>query len=42
MKPAKGHRVHMDSFPGSMQSGFDYYLNDAGLVVVETTAPDEV
>src|SRR5438093_12903973 len=37
VKPAKGHRVHMDSFPGGMQSGFDYYLNDAGLVVVETT-----
>jgi hypothetical protein len=37
VKPAQGHRVHMQSYPGGMQSGFDYYLNDAGLVVVETT-----
>jgi hypothetical protein len=37
IKPAKGHRVLMQSFPGGMQSGQDYYLNDAGLIVCETT-----
>jgi hypothetical protein len=37
VKPAKGHRVLMQSYPGGMQSGMDYYLNDAGLLVCETT-----
>jgi hypothetical protein len=37
VKPARGHRVLMQSYPGGMQSGMDYYLNDAGLVVCETT-----
>ena len=37
LKPAKGRRVVMQSFPGGIQSGMDYYLNDAGLVVCETT-----
>jgi hypothetical protein len=37
VKPAKGHRVLMQSYPGGMQSGMDYYLNDAGLIVCETT-----
>ena len=37
IKPAKGHRVLMQSYPGGMQSGMDYYLNDAGLLVSETT-----
>ncbi len=37
VKPAKGHRVLMQTYPGGIQSGMDYYLNDAGLLVTETT-----
>jgi hypothetical protein len=37
VKPAKGHRVFMQSYPGGIQSGMDYYYNDAGLLVCETT-----
>jgi hypothetical protein len=37
LKPAKGHRVLMQSYPGGIQSGLDYYMNDAGLLITETT-----
>jgi hypothetical protein len=37
VKPANGHRVLMQTFPAGIQSGLDYYLNDAGLIVCETT-----
>jgi hypothetical protein len=37
VKPAKGHRVLMQSYPAGIQSGMDYYLNDAGILVSETT-----
>jgi hypothetical protein len=37
VKPAKGHRVFMQSYPAGIQSGLDYYMNDAGLLVCETT-----
>jgi hypothetical protein len=37
VKPAKGRRVVMQSYPGGVQSGMDYYMNDAGLLVSETT-----
>lgn len=37
VKPADGHRVLMQTYPGGIQSGMDYYLNDAGLLVTETT-----
>src|SRR3954451_8504277 len=37
VKPSKGHRVVMQSFPGGIHSGMDYYLNDAGLMISETT-----
>lgn len=37
VKPSKGHRVLMQSFPGGIHSGMDYYLNDAGLLISETT-----
>ena len=37
VKPAKGHRVLMCGYPGAMQSGMDYYINDAGLLMAETT-----
>ena len=37
VKPSQGHRVLMQTYPGGIQSGMDYYQNDVGLVVVETT-----
>ncbi len=37
VKPAHGHRVLMQTYPGGIQSGMDYYLNDAGLLICETT-----
>jgi hypothetical protein len=37
VKPVQGHRVLMCTYPGGMQSGMDYYLNDAGLLMTETT-----
>jgi hypothetical protein len=37
IKPAKGHRMLMCAYPGAMQSGMDYYMNDAGLLIAETT-----
>ncbi len=37
IKPETGHRVLMQTYPGGIQSGMDYYLNDAGLIVAETT-----
>lgn len=37
VKPSKGHRVLMQSFPGGIHSGMDYYMNDAGILCSETT-----
>ncbi|HEY8750238.1 MAG TPA: C45 family autoproteolytic acyltransferase/hydrolase, partial [Tepidisphaeraceae bacterium] len=37
VKPAKGHRVVIQAAPGSVQSGMDWYINDAGIVLTETT-----
>jgi hypothetical protein len=37
IQPAEGRRVVMQTFPGGIWSGFDYYLNDGGLIVAETT-----
>jgi hypothetical protein len=37
VKPEKGHRVMMQSYPAGIYSGMDYYLNDAGIAMVETT-----
>jgi hypothetical protein len=37
VKPAKGHRVLMQTYPAGIQSGLDYYMNDAGILVSETT-----
>ena len=37
VKPAKGHRVLMQSFPGGIWSAMDYYLSDSGLMLTETT-----
>ena len=35
--PTKGHRLVMQTFPGGIHSGADWYINDAGLVIGETT-----
>jgi hypothetical protein len=37
VRPEKGNRIVMQSFPGGIQSGTDYYMNSAGLLVTETT-----
>ena len=37
IKPAAGHRVVCQSYPGGIMSGLDYYMNDAGLLCAETT-----
>ena len=37
LKPAAGHRILMDSFPGFIHSGDDMWVTDGGLVVTETT-----
>ncbi|MBI4893203.1 MAG: hypothetical protein HY821_21445 [Acidobacteria bacterium] len=37
VKPAQGHRMLMQSYPGGIQSGTDWYQNDAGVVLTETT-----
>lgn len=37
VKPSRGHRVMMQTYPGGIMSGLDYYMNDAGIVVCETT-----
>jgi len=37
VKPSRGHRLVMQTFPGGIHSGSDWYLNDAGVVIGETT-----
>ncbi len=37
LKPETGHRILMQTYPGGIMSGMDYYQNDAGIVVCETT-----
>jgi hypothetical protein len=37
IQPDTGHRVVMQTYPGGIMSGMDYYMNDAGLLVAETT-----
>ena len=37
VKPENGHRVLMQSYPGGIESGTDWYQNDAGVVLTETT-----
>jgi hypothetical protein len=37
IKPANGHRFIMQSYPGGIESGTDWYQNDAGMVLTETT-----
>lgn len=35
--PKRGHRFVMQGFPGAVWSSQDYYLNDAGILLCETT-----
>jgi phospholipase B-like protein len=35
--PTQGHRILMQSYPGGIQSGTDWYQNDVGVVLTETT-----
>jgi hypothetical protein len=35
--PTEGHRILMQSYPGGIQSGTDWYQNDLGVVLTETT-----
>jgi hypothetical protein len=35
--PAKGRRLIFQTFPGGIHSGTDFYMNDAGIVIGETT-----
>jgi len=37
IKPASGHRMLIQSYPGGIESGTDWYQNDAGMVLTETT-----
>ena len=37
IKPAKGHRILMDGLPGIIASDDDFGINDAGIVITETT-----
>ncbi len=38
--PSNGHRILMQTFPGFIHSGTDFFLTDAGLVGSETTIGD--
>jgi len=37
LRPAKGHRILMQTLPGWIHSGTDFFITDAGLVGAETT-----
>ena len=37
VQPTEGRRVLMQSYPGGIQSGTDWYQNDLGVVLTETT-----
>ncbi|WP_164016550.1 C45 family autoproteolytic acyltransferase/hydolase [Pyxidicoccus trucidator] len=37
VQPTKGHRFVMQTFPGGIHSGADWYVNSAGIVIGETT-----
>jgi Phospholipase B len=37
IKPSAGHRVLIQSYPGGIESGTDWYQNDSGVVLTETT-----
>ncbi|MBZ5583119.1 MAG: hypothetical protein LAQ30_13130, partial [Acidobacteriia bacterium] len=37
IQPESGHRMLIQSYPGGIESGTDWYQNDAGMVLTETT-----
>ena len=37
IKPVSGHHMLIQSYPGGIESGTDWYQNDAGIVLTETT-----
>lgn len=37
IQPSEGHRMAFQTYPGGIQSGLDYYITSAGLIVSETT-----
>ncbi len=37
LDPTEGHRLVYHTFPGGIHSGADFYINDAGIVIGETT-----
>jgi len=37
LKPKAGQRIVMQSYPGGIMSGLDYYMNGAGILALETT-----
>ena len=37
VKPARGHRLVFETFPGGIHSGADFYINQAGIMIGETT-----
>jgi hypothetical protein len=37
IQPEAGHRMLIQSYPGGIESGTDWYQNDAGMVLTETT-----
>ncbi|HYO70437.1 MAG TPA: C45 family autoproteolytic acyltransferase/hydrolase, partial [Archangium sp.] len=37
VQPTQGHRFVMQTFPGGIHSGADWFINDAGIVIGETT-----
>src|SRR6185295_18147522 len=40
IRPTHGHRFIMDTMPGLIHSATDFIINDAGLVITETTISD--
>jgi hypothetical protein len=38
--PQKGHRFVMDALPGFIHSSTDWFINDAGIIITETTIGD--
>ncbi len=37
IQPSSGHRMLIQGYPGGIESGTDWYQNDAGVVLTETT-----
>jgi hypothetical protein len=40
ISPVKGHRIMMDALCGLIESATDFAINDAGLMITETTLPN--